>query len=191
MTETKRTDAIQGEIVHVYDGIEEADNSLPLWWLATFYGGIVFAVLYWFGYQVLPIGTNPADEYAAEMTRRAESGGEMTDSVLEAVASSDAEVSAGRALFAQHCAVCHGARGEGVIGPNLTDSAWLHGGAPTAIHTTIRDGVTSKGMPNWGAPLGATAVRRLAAFVISLRGTNVPGKEAQGDPYVPGGPATP
>ncbi len=33
MSEAKRTDEIQGEILHVYDDIEEADNNLPTWWL--------------------------------------------------------------------------------------------------------------------------------------------------------------
>ena len=43
MSEGKRTDEIQGEILHVYDDIEEADNNLPTWWLLTFYGAIAFA----------------------------------------------------------------------------------------------------------------------------------------------------
>lgn len=183
MAEGHRVDDLQGQIVHVYDGIEEADNELPSWWLFTFYAAIVFAVGYWFWYQEFPVGQSPAQAYGAEVARRAASGGTVTDEMLEAVAHNDREVGLGRALFEQNCVTCHGQNAEGNIGPNLTDGRWIHGGSALQIHDTIRDGVSSKGMPNWGAPLGNAAVRRLAAYVVSLRGRNVPGKAAEGDPY--------
>lgn len=190
MSEAKRTDELQGDILHVYDGIEEADNELPIWWLFTFYGAIVFAVFYWFAYHEFDVLALPNQAYGAEVSRRAANGGVVTEEMLNAVAQNPAEVGAGRGLFQQHCVVCHGANAQGQIGPNLTDGSWIHGGSAMDIHTTIRDGVTSNGMPNWGAPLGAAAVRRLSAYVVSLRDTNVPGKEPQGEPYVPGA-ATP
>jgi cytochrome c oxidase cbb3-type subunit 3 len=187
MSEAKRVDALQGEIVHVYDGIEEADNNLPLWWLFTFYLGIVVAVFYWFSYEGFHLAQNPGEAYGAEMSRRAAAGGVVTDDILDAIASDPAQVARGRGIFEQHCVVCHAAQAQGNIGPNLTDAMWLHGGAPTDIHTTIRDGVTSKGMPNWGPPLGAASVRSLTAYVLSIRGTNVPGKAPEGAPFSRGG----
>nr|MBK7065518.1 c-type cytochrome [Deltaproteobacteria bacterium] len=44
-----------------------------------------------------------------------------------------ATVQTGRRVFAQSCLACHAANGGGRIGPNLTDSAWLHGSRPTRI----------------------------------------------------------
>jgi cytochrome c oxidase cbb3-type subunit III len=187
MSEGRRTDEIQGEIVHVYDGIEEADNQLPLWWLFTFYFAIAFATLYWFYYHEFEISPGPADAYAAEVSARANRGGTVSAEMLDALARSTSEVGEGRSVFTAQCAVCHGARGEGNIGPNLTDDAWIHGGSPMEIHTTIAEGVMDKGMPSWGASLGPEAVRRATAYVLSLRNTNVPGKPAQGTPFVPGG----
>lgn len=187
MSEQRRNDEIQGEIIHVYDGIEEADNELPLWWLFTFYAAIAFAAFYWFYYHEFEIAPGPTGDYAAEVSARADRGGAVTAEMLDALAQSSAEVASGGATFAEQCAVCHGARGEGNIGPNLTDDAWIHGGDPMAIHGTITSGVLDKGMPSWGASLGPAAVRRVTAYVLSLRNTRVPGKAPEGTPYAPSG----
>jgi cytochrome c oxidase cbb3-type subunit 3 len=187
MSEQRRSDEIQGEIIHVYDGIEEADNDLPLWWLFTFYAAIAFGTLYWFYYEEYRIAPGPTEAYAAEVASRADQGGAVTAEVLDALARSPHEINEGGAIFRDQCAVCHGTRAEGNIGPNLTDDAWIHGGGPVAIHTTISQGVTDKGMPSWGSSLGPAAVRHVTAYVLSLRNTNVSGKPAQGEPYVPGG----
>jgi cytochrome c oxidase cbb3-type subunit 3 len=56
----------------------------------------------------------------------------------------------------------------------------LHGGDPVAIFKTVRDGVAAKGMPSWGPTLGRAGVTQVAAFVLTLRGTNVPGKAPEG-----------
>ena len=40
---------------HVYDGIQEYDQKLPNWWLATFYGAIIFFVGYWFSFYQLDL----------------------------------------------------------------------------------------------------------------------------------------
>ena len=37
-------------------------------------------------------------------------------------------------------------------------------------------------MPPWGKTLGATKVRALTAFVLSIKGKNLPGKAPQGEP---------
>ncbi len=180
----KRTDAIQGEIVHVYDGIEEADNELPTWWLWTFYGAIAFAVFYWFAYHELKAFPLPREAYEARLQAQG-AGAEVTEDMLSAMASNPDAVAAGADIFQQNCAVCHKERGEGNIGPNLTDAFWIHGGTATDIYHTIHDGVLQAGMPAWGQTLGAEAVQKVTAFVLSIRDTNVPGKEPQGDRWVP------
>jgi cytochrome c oxidase cbb3-type subunit 3 len=168
-----KVDPIQGEILHEYDGILEADNELPRWWLITFYGTIVFAAAYWFYYEGFAIGHHPVVLYADEMAARAAEGGEVTEEMLATFAGDPAMVET-------NCVVCHGTRGEGNIGPNLTDSAWIHGGTPVAIHTTISNGVVARGMPAWSATLGRDSVLRAVAFVLSVRDTNVPGRAPEG-----------
>ena len=183
MAEGKRIDAIQGEIVHEYDGIEEADNELPLWWVAVFIGTIVFGGGYYLVYEKYQTLPSPTQELAVVMAERSKTTGELNDLQLLAAAKDVKAVSAGKVAYATNCVACHGTKLEGNIGPNLTDSHWLHGGAPINILTTVRDGVPAKGMPTWGAILGAQGVRDVTAYLLTVRNTQIPGKTPQGDPY--------
>jgi cytochrome c oxidase cbb3-type subunit 3 len=190
MTESHEKDPVQGEIVHEYDGILEADNQLPRWWLGIFFGSIAFGVGYWFAYESWDFADTPAEEYALARIEAAQApGAEATDESLELLAADDATVATGRTAFETNCVACHGAQGEGRIGPNLTDANWIHGGGPADIYHTIRDGFTANGMPAWGAVLGEQQVQAISAYVLTLRDTNVPGRPPQGEPWVPGGSA--
>jgi len=181
----KRVDPIQGEILHVYDGIEEADNQLPLWWLWTFYLAIAFAVFYWVAYHELETMPLPMEAYSKALQERS-AGGEVNEELLAALVADPDAVAEGQSLFAENCVACHEARGQGNIGPNLTDEYWIHGGGPMAIHQTISEGVLSAGMPAWGATLGGPASQKLTAYVMSIRGQNLPGKEPQGEIWTGG-----
>lgn len=183
MSKGKRTDAIAGEIVHEYDGIEEADNSLPMWWVAVFILTVVFAAMYWLMVQSFHMAPTPAEELARAEAERAQRTGQVSDADLQAAAHSDAQLTAGKLAFTTNCVACHGTKAEGIIGPNLTDEHWLHGGAPAQIFGTIRDGVPAKGMPSWGPVLGPATVKSLTAYLLSLRNTHVAGKAPQGEIY--------
>ncbi len=58
------------------------------------------------------------------------------------------------------CAACHGQRGEGIIGPNLTDNHWIYGGKPADLIKAAIEGFPAKGMPAWGAIIGHDRVRQ-------------------------------
>lgn len=185
MSESQKHDPIQGLIVHEYDGILEADNQLPRWWLWTLFAALAFSIGYWFYYEVFAAAPGPAQAYYAERAREAEkTGREPTPSEL-AAAVNGPELALGKAAFAANCIACHEQRGQGKIGPNLTDASWLHGGDPVAIFKTIRDGVPAKGMPSWGPVLGRGGVAQVTAFVLSIRDTNVAGKAPEGTVYDP------
>jgi cytochrome c oxidase cbb3-type subunit III len=173
-------DAIQGEIVHVYDGIEEADNRLPQWWLWTFYLAIAFSLGYWVYYESVGVGAGPLDRYAAERMAALDTGTPVTDEVIADLSTDRLAVRAGVKAFAQNCAKCHGSRAEGNIGPNLTDEYWIGEASPAAIYTTIADGRTSKGMPAWRLQLGSALNKQIAAYVLTVRNTGVQGKAPQG-----------
>lgn len=181
-------DSVQGKIVHVYDGILEADRSLPRWWLGILFGTMAFGAVYYVVYQALKIEPTPAVAYREEAAAKASaeaarmrSMGTVSAESLLAMAKDPATVAQGKEVFVSTCSACHRADGGGAIGPNLTDKFWLHGGGPAQIYATVRDGVTTKGMPAWGPQLGEERVRAAAAYVLTLKGTNVAGgKAAQG-----------
>jgi len=172
---------------HDYDGIREHDNVLPNWWLATLFISLIFGLGYWIYYHVMNAGQLPADEYAAELDNAAKAAraaaaqrGELNDAQLLQMAGAPGTVASGKQTFSQSCASCHGAQGEGLIGPNLTDTAWLHGGRPTQILKTVAGGVAAKGMPAWEPVLGAARVEEAVAYVLTLKGKNLPGKAPEG-----------
>ncbi|MCP3098914.1 c-type cytochrome [Myxococcus sp. K15C18031901] len=174
---------------HVYDGIEEHDNNLPNWWLFILWTTIVFGTGYWFWFHIAEAGPGQMGEYAtesAEFARRASGNKPASNEMLLALVKDPESVAGGKAVFQANCAACHGPQGQGLIGPNLTDGFWLHGGAPMAIHKVVAEGSVAKGMPAWERTLGAERVKAVTAYVLTLKGTNVPGGKApQGEPETP------
>ncbi len=186
-----RKDEIQGDVIHEYDGIEEADNDLPQWWLGLFYACTLFAVGYWFYYHVYNVGPLTMEAYAKELADSVGEGGEVSEELLLALMEDPDAIAEGSALFVANCVVCHNAKGEGNIGPNLTDPYWIHGGSPVDIHRVIDQGVLSAGMPAWGSLLGPEKARQVTAYALTLRGTNIPGKQPQGELWSPDNGAEP
>jgi cytochrome c oxidase cbb3-type subunit 3 len=176
------------------DGIQEYDNPLPGWFLNMFYGCIVYSVLYvgyytGQGYALAKAGgvgqalSSSGAEYLAAVHREAlaKGGGKIREATAEEMIASlqtPASIAGGEAVFKANCLACHGAEGQGVVGPNLTDPFWLHGGMPEAVLASITHGYPDKGMPAWKPVLGAEKVRLAAAYVLSLRGRTVANPKA-------------
>ena len=176
---------------HNYDGIQEYDNPLPKWWTWMFIGSFVFSIGY-VAHYMLGNGEGIHDDYLSEVKafeqaeeKRLMAMGEVSEDVLGQMAANSSSVAKGRETYVSVCTQCHAENGEGKIGPNLTDAAWIHGdGSLMAIYKTVSEGVLAKGMPAWGKQLSPTDLRSVVAYVGSIRNTNVPGKEPQGQ--VPG-----
>jgi cytochrome c oxidase cbb3-type subunit 3 len=189
MAETQYHDI---ETDHEYDGIREFDNKLPNWWLATLWGAVIFGIAYWAYYHTYEVGPSTLAAFQAEMeaaeqaaekraARAAATGTAASENTLTGLAKDNAAVSAGKAAYDANCVACHRADGGGGIGPNLTDSAWLHDGSALGIYKSVNDGIVAKGMPAWKAVLGDTKVQQVTAYLLTLKGTNVAdGKAPQG-----------
>jgi len=175
---------------HNYDGIKELDNALPPWWKYGFYITIFVAVFYLLKFEVWHTGMNPTEEYNTEMTiakieteAYLASAKENVDenSVTELEGTDIAE---GKAIFAKTCVPCHLAEGQGLVGPNLTDEYWIHGGSIKDIFKIIKYGFPDKGMQSWQSTYSPVQMQQLASYIRSLKGTNPPNPKApQGDLY--------
>ncbi len=181
---------------HDADGIRELDNKLPRWWVWLFYITIIYAVFYLMYYHVLGIGNSSAAQYRNEIKAgqavktAAMSRFETGIPTLEP--SQDPEVIGhGRELYAKLCAPCHRADGGGLIGPNLTDSYWIHGSNFSDNVTIIWNGVPAKGMVTWKNTLRPDDIYSVASFIYTLRNAKLatPGKPPEN--LAPAQPAAP
>lgn len=170
---------------HEYDGIKEFDNPTPRWWTWIFWASVIFSLAYWWNPGGVIRGHRLA-EYDREMALAAarwpkQSGGFDLATVLAALDDRETQAS-GRGIYGQYCAPCHRLDGGGVIGPNLTDDYWLHGGRLEDIYRTVTEGVLERGMPPWSKVLKPDELTAITVYVASLHGTNPAApKEAQGE----------
>lgn len=172
---------------HEYDGIREYDNPLPGWWKNIWLLTFLFSVGYFVHYHLTGNGASVEQDYALEMSEAREArakalmGTKVTAEGLEKLSADPALMGDATRLFTERCAPCHADRGQGLIGPNLTDEYWLHGsGSLMDIYTLVEQGVPDKGMPAWGTQLNPAEVQKLAALVGTWRALDVPGKAPQG-----------
>jgi len=176
------------ELGHDYDGITELDNAAPPLFNYILYGTILFAVLYLGYYHVFQVGALQEKELEialveaeAEMLEYQKAHADMVTAKTVKLMTDASTLDAGKSIFENNCKACHGDKGQGLSGPNLTDKYWLHGGSINEVFNTISEGVPSKGMIAWKANLKPGEIAQVANFVISLQGTNPPGaKEPEG-----------
>ncbi len=190
---------------HNWDGISELETPLPRWWLWSFYGTIIWAILYQIVYPSWPIGPagtrgllgwHSRDAVVKELDALRASRNAMNER-LGAASLQEIEKSPellafaraeGAAAFAQNCSPCHGAGGQGSRGyPNLNADRWLWGGTLEQIQTTITHGARwmadpethQSMMPAFGRDglLTKDQISQIADYVRTLSG-NAPDQGA-------------
>ncbi len=183
------------DLGHDYDGIRELDNKLPGWWLYGFYACIVFAGIYLYRYHVAhsaPLSHEELqislDKAEAEKQANLKKAGNNIDENTVKLLKDPADIAAGKAIFTTICAACHRPDGGGIVGPNLTDDYWLHGGSIKDIFKTIKYGWHDKGMQSWKDNYSPKQIAQIASYIKSIHGTNPPNpKEPQGTLYTESG----
>lgn len=168
---------------HEFDGIAELDNPTPPWFMWLFYATIFFAVAYIINYHVLGYSPMQEEEYTIEMNEAkaakaaflAKSANRIDENNVKI---DQAAIAGGKGLFMANCVACHGDKGQGLVGPNLTDKFWIHGGSIQNIFKTIKYGVPEKGMISWEKTMTPKQMAELSNYVLSLVGTNPPNPKA-------------
>ncbi len=159
--ETTERDEVSGTETtgHEWDGIKELDTPLPRWWLWTFYGCIVWGIVYVILYPAWPL-LNAATPGLLGYSSRAQlhaavaEHNEAQRGILDQIAATDMDAlvqdqelapfarAGGAAIYRTYCSQCHGSGATGAKGyPNLQDDDWLWGGAPEDIRVTIAHGI--------------------------------------------------
>ena len=198
MAEKAERDPLTGAkfIGHDWDGIRELDNPLPRWWLYTFYGSMVVAVLMWllypsfpWGYGYLPgiLGYSERVDFERRSAAARAAQAQWTDQIaaLDAAAIQrhpelvQFAIAGGEKGFKTNCAPCHGLGGAGQgFFPTLADDDWIWGGAIDQIEVTIRHGIRNgvdpdardNAMPAFGADalLDRAQIADVTQYVLSL-----------------------
>ena len=76
-----------------------------------------------------------------------------------------ADRAAGAKIFRSHCASCHGLKGTGGLGPNLTTGRFFHGDSDADLYDNIGGGIPGTAMP--GVFFDGTQVWQIVTFVRS------------------------
>jgi cytochrome c oxidase cbb3-type subunit 3 len=177
----------EGDILleHAHDGIRELDNRLPPWWVNMFIMTIIWAGGYMYYYHFGGSGPSSSEEYKTEMEiakkQKAMALAGKAEAVNEENVTTLTEAAAlaeGEATFKSVCAACHGQKGEGGVGPNMTDDNWIHGGGIKNVFKTIKYGVPEKGMISWQSQLKPSDMQKVASYILTLKGTNPPNAKA-------------
>jgi len=168
-----------GKEVHDDEQIHEGRGWLPTWWTVMLWGGILIALVY--GVWIHGVmGWDQHQGYEQEVAEFERAHPEVQVSLTEEGVNPyrvDAgAISAGKEVFANNCATCHGQDGKGLIGPNVMDDEWLHGASDQVVYTLIMEGIGAgetrqqppKGiMPAHENILGADKVLKVMAYLAA------------------------
>jgi cytochrome c oxidase cbb3-type subunit 3 len=179
---------------HDYDGIQEFDNPTPGWWHAIFFVTIVFSVCYFWFYEFSPMAVNAHQrleraEIANLRAQFAELGTLGQDEATVLKMMNDPKwLAFGNSVFRSNCVSCHGERGQGVVGSNLTDDHYKNVKKLGDVVRVVSGGAANGAMPAWKVNLHPNEVVLVSAYVASLRGKNEQGRGPEGD-VIPAWPA--
>ena len=75
------------------------------------------------------------------------------------------DIQSGAAIFQTNCISCHKEKGQGDVGPNLTDTYWIYGYNIKDLFNTIKKG-TANGMPEHASKLNPIQILTMKLDLI-------------------------
>lgn len=176
-------------LAHEYDGIQETDYPMPFWMWGIFYACIIFALIYALHY-LSGAGESVEEAYTRKWAKLEKLREDVKKNAvidvekIKAFLADEIAINEGKIDYMQKCAACHASQGQGLVGPNLTDKYWIHGGTLESIAKVIRNGVVEKGMLAWGDSLSEEQIYKLTAYIKTLEGSNPHNaKDPEGELY--------
>jgi len=182
---------------HEYDGIREFDNPTPGWWHILFWASILFSLLYFYFFTFSPVSWTVQERWEqAQAEAYARVFGALGDlepdePTMLGLKGDEKMMAVARGMFATNCAQCHGRDGGGINGVNLTDDVYKNARSLGDLLLIINNGAANGAMPAWGNRLTQNERILLAAYVASLRNTNVPGGRMPEGEAIPPWPKPP
>ncbi|GJM18160.1 MAG: cytochrome CBB3 [Phycisphaeraceae bacterium] len=172
---------------HCYDGIQEYDNPIPGWWHAIFYLCVLFSVCYAVFVHMSPLWPTREQRYVTAETRALDAQFAeirqypMGEEKVLRIMGQQKWIEMGASVFEGNCVLCHKADGSGDIGVNMTDEYYKNVTDLDGVIEVITNGAADGAMPSHKTILNENEIALVAAYVASLRGTNLPGKEPEGE----------
>jgi cytochrome c oxidase cbb3-type subunit III len=168
------------------------DGTVPWWWKAGMLATIVFAMLHFAYFHLGTPGRTASDRFDVALARNTELQyaeiGELKQDAPTMVKflNQPSWLRVGQSVFKTNCVQCHGAAGEGKVGPNLGDESYKHVRSIEDLLTVLNKGAGGNAMPAWKSKLNSNEIVLVATYVASLRGTNpVGGKGPEGQVIPP------
>jgi cytochrome c oxidase cbb3-type subunit 3 len=159
-----------------FDGIKyREEQGSPLIFRLLLGGLVVWGVLFmgyylfsgWSSEKEFAEKKKLADARAAENEKKENvptPGGGLVHKEGDAAA----YLAAGKKLFGERCAACHGPEAKGGIGPDLTKAEFKFGKSEAAITESIGNGRPG-GMPGFGKELGHEQLEGVIKYILSLK----------------------
>ncbi len=156
---------------HDFDGItENRVNKPPAYFSLLYYGLIVWGVVFMAYY--LFSGWSSGGEFEEKMAAHQQQLAEQKPpqaALPAAVAAKPAAAAVDAArLYAENCAMCHGAQGEGGIGPALNTAGYNYGRDKDEVILSIAGGRPG-GMPGFENRFSKAETEAVAEFVLLMK----------------------
>jgi len=161
-------------------------KTATLWAVVATVAPMIFCLIGWSapGDQD-PSPQAPGDQQPLPAQTGEQAQPQQEQESLNPFAGDEQGIKEGGKLFRQLCSGCHGARGRGGKGPDLTDTRWLHGSGDAEVFRVIQRGVRGSTMKQLGESISEEQIWKIIAFVRTRA-------RAAGDPewkpYMPGDP---
>jgi len=173
------------------DNLCELTNPPPKWWMMALHASWIFVLVYGIIYPMWPMASGHTAGFTgwtsigefkkgvAEVDAKREKYEDMLDASATQILANDEAVNyierAGKVLFGDKCAACHGSGGQGNPGfPSLADNDWLYGGKVDTIVQTITNGRHGVMPKMGGQKLTEAEIGKLADAIVGGKVTSEP-----------------